>query len=316
MSTEENKATVRRWIEEGWNRRYWTVFDELAASTWIYHDPSLPTVRTRQDYTRWAGQTLGAFPDNQVTIEEMLADQDQVAVRHTFRGTHTGTIVTPMRLPATGKPVTVPGMTIVRLAGGKGVEVWNQVNTLGLLHQLGVMPAPEAASQDLPLGEQPEKGVTSLSTEDNKVATRRGFEEGWNHGKVAVFDELFAPTFRYRDPALPTALDTQGYKQLVTAMRQAFPDLQITVEDLIAEGDQVAVRLTLRGTHTSDLVTVMRLPATGKQVTESMIAFIRFTGGKAVEVWSQGDTLGFLQQLGVIPAPGQASSSLALRIGS
>jgi steroid delta-isomerase-like uncharacterized protein len=145
-----------------------------------------------------------------------------------------------------------------------------------------------------------------MSTEDNKATTRRGFEEGWNQGKVAVFDELFASTFSYHDPALPTGLNTQGYKQLVTAMRKAFPDLQITIEDLIAEGDQVAVRLTLRGTHTSDLVTVMHIPATGKQVTESIIAVIRFASGKAVEAWNQADTLGFLQQLGVVPAPGQA----------
>ena len=146
-----------------------------------------------------------------------------------------------------------------------------------------------------------------MSTEVNKAATRRGFEEGWNQGDVAVFDELFAPTFSYHDPALPTGLNTQGYKHLVTAMRKAFPDLHVTIEDLVAEGDEVAVRLTLRGTHTSDLVTVMHIPTIGKQVTESVIAVIRFTGGKAVEVWSQPDTLGFLQQLGVVPAPGQAS---------
>lgn len=146
-----------------------------------------------------------------------------------------------------------------------------------------------------------------MSTQDNKAATRLGFEEGWNHGQVEVFDELFAPTFSYHDPALPTALDTQGYKHLVTAMCQAFPDLHITMEDLIAEEDQVAVRLTLRGTHKSDLVTAMHIPATGKPVTESVIAVIRFAGGKVVEVWSQADTLGFLQQLGVIPTPGQAS---------
>ena len=146
-----------------------------------------------------------------------------------------------------------------------------------------------------------------MSTEDNKAATRRGFEEGWNQGKVDVFDELFASTFSYHDPALPNGLNTQGYKQLVTAMRKAFPDLQITIDDLIAEGDQVAVRLTLRGTHTGDLETVMHIPATGKQVTESIIALVRFAGVKAVEVWSQPDTLGFLQQLGVIRMPGQAS---------
>ena len=146
-----------------------------------------------------------------------------------------------------------------------------------------------------------------MSTEDNKAATRRGFEEGWNHGQVDVFDELCASTFSYHDPALPTGLNAQGYKQLVTAMRKAFPDLQVTIDDLIADQDQVAVRLTLRGTHMNDLVTAMHIPATGKQVTESVIALIRFTGGKAAEVWSQADTLGFLQQLGVIPAQGQAS---------
>jgi steroid delta-isomerase-like uncharacterized protein len=146
-----------------------------------------------------------------------------------------------------------------------------------------------------------------MSTEDNKAATRRGFEEGWNQGKVDVFDELFASTFGYHDPALPNGLNTQDYKQLVTAMRKAFPDLHMTIDDLIAEGDQVVVRLTLRGTHTGDLVTVMHISATGKQVTESIIAVIRFTGGKVAEVRSQPDTLGFLQQLGVIPTPGQES---------
>lgn len=146
-----------------------------------------------------------------------------------------------------------------------------------------------------------------MSTEDNKAATRRGFEEGWNQGKVAVFDELFSSTFSYHDPALPNGLNTQGYKQLVTAMRKAFPDLQITIDDLIAEGDQVAVRLTLRGTHTGDLVTPMPLPATGKQVTVSGITLVRLAGGKGVEVWNQVNTLGMLQQLGLVPPPGQAS---------
>jgi len=151
-----------------------------------------------------------------------------------------------------------------------------------------------------------------MTTEDNKAATRRGFEESWNQGKVDVFDELFASTFLYHDPTFPNGLRTQDYKRWVTAIRQAFPDLHLTIDDLIAEGDQVAVRLTLRGTHTSDLVTVMHMSATGKRVTESIIAVIRFTGGKVVEVWSQADTLGFLQRLGVIPTPGQ-SSSFALR---
>jgi len=67
-------------------------------------------------------------------------------MRWTFRGTHTGDLVTPMPLPATGKQVTVTGITIVHLAGGKGVEVWSQGDTMSFMQQLGVIPAPEQAT--------------------------------------------------------------------------------------------------------------------------------------------------------------------------
>ena len=146
MSTADNKANVRRWTEEGWNQRDWAVFDELAASNWVYHDPSLPNVHTLEDYKRWATETRDAFPDNHVTIEDMIAEGDQVVVRHTFRGTNTGDMVTPMPLPATGKQVMASGITIVRIAGGKGVEVWSQTDTLGIMQQLGLIPAPGQSS--------------------------------------------------------------------------------------------------------------------------------------------------------------------------
>lgn len=146
-----------------------------------------------------------------------------------------------------------------------------------------------------------------MSPEENKVTVRRAIEEGWNQGQVAVFDELNAPTFLYHDPGAPDVRTSDDYKRWITETLSAFPNLQITIEDVVAEGDQVAMRWTLRGTHTGDLVTPMPLPATGKQVTISGITIVRLAFGKGVEVWNQGDTLGFLQQLGVIPAPGQAS---------
>src|SRR5690242_18373375 len=126
MSPEENKATVRRAIETGWNQGQVAVFDELNDPTFIYHDPGAPGVRTSDDYKRWITQSRSAFPDLHLTIEDLIAEGDQVAMRWTLRGTHTGDLVTPMPLPATGKQVTMPGLTIVRLAFGKGVEVWNQ----------------------------------------------------------------------------------------------------------------------------------------------------------------------------------------------
>ena len=146
MSTEENKATFRRFTEEGVNQGNVAVFDELCAPTWVYHDPSFPDVRTLADYKRFIAETRSAFPDFQATIEDVIAEEDQVAARLTWHGTNTGDIVTPMHLPATNKRVNVTAMIIVRFAGGKGVEVWNQQDSLGLFQQLGLIPAPGQAS--------------------------------------------------------------------------------------------------------------------------------------------------------------------------
>ncbi len=142
MSTEENKATVRRYFEEVLNQGNLALVDELNAPNWVYHDPVVPDVRTREDYTQWFTAIRSAFPDFHVTIEDMIAEGDQVVVRYTWRGTNTGDFVTPMPIPATGKQVTMTGITIVRFAGGKGVEVWNQGDSLGLFQQLGLIPVP------------------------------------------------------------------------------------------------------------------------------------------------------------------------------
>jgi steroid delta-isomerase-like uncharacterized protein len=148
-----------------------------------------------------------------------------------------------------------------------------------------------------------------MSTEDNKAIARRFIEEGWNQGNLTVFDELCAPDYIYHDPV--SAVHTrEDYKQLVTEGRRVYPDFHLTIEDLIAEGDKVVVRYTLRGTNTGDLVTPsmpMPIPATGKKVTGPGISITRIAGGKAVETWNQADNLGALQQLGLIPVPAQAS---------
>ncbi len=146
-----------------------------------------------------------------------------------------------------------------------------------------------------------------MSTEDNKASMRRSIEEGVNQGNIAVFDELCAPNWVYHDPANPGVRTLEDYKRFVTETRSAFPDFQMTIEDLIAEGDKVVVRGTIRGTNTGDIETPMHIPATGKPITITGISIVRFAGGKAVEVWNQGDSLGLLQQLGLIPVPGQAS---------
>ncbi len=148
-----------------------------------------------------------------------------------------------------------------------------------------------------------------MSPEENKAKARRVFEEALNHGKVAVLDELCVPNFLYHEPSHPDIRTLEDYKRLITAFCSAFPDRHVTIDDVIAEEEQVVVRFMWRGTNTGEIVLPpMRIPATGKQVTVTEILIVRFADGKIVEAWDQADDLGLFQQLGLIPVPQPAGS--------
>jgi len=140
------------------------------------------------------------------------------------------------------------------------------------------------------------------STEANKASVRRFYDEVFNKKNRAAIVEFIDPNGI--DHALPPGLPAgiEGSKQFITMFLTAFPDLHFTVEDLIAEGDKVVARLTTRGTQQGAF---MGVPPTGKQVTVTAIDINRIVGGKTVEHWLQMDTLSLLQQLGVVPMPGQ-----------
>jgi len=141
-----------------------------------------------------------------------------------------------------------------------------------------------------------------MSTEENKAMVRRIFEEAINKGNLSVVDEVMASNYVYHFPGQDVK-GPEGFKQFIYMMRTAFPDLHITIDDMIAEGDRVATRETLRGTHKGDF---MGIAATGKQVTFTGMVFVHFVGGKEVEAWGSMDQLGMMQQLGVVPPMGQS----------
>jgi steroid delta-isomerase-like uncharacterized protein len=142
-----------------------------------------------------------------------------------------------------------------------------------------------------------------MSAEENKAIIRRFVDEVFNTGNMAAADELAAPDFLDHNPFPGTPPGLEGYKQGMRLFRAAFPDLEFILEDQIAEGDKVVARWTVRATHQGE---VMGIPPTGKRVTVTGIDIVRFAGGKMVESWNLWDTLGLLQQLGVMPTPGQA----------
>jgi len=138
-----------------------------------------------------------------------------------------------------------------------------------------------------------------MSVEANKAAFQRFFEEAANKGDLAVIDELFDSNVVYHLPGSEPVRGPEGVKGVVSAFRTAFPDLHVTIEQFIGEGETIAARVTPRGTNTGEL---MGMAPTGKQAQWSVVHVCRFSNGRIAEDRITFDQLGFLQQLGLAPA--------------
>jgi steroid delta-isomerase-like uncharacterized protein len=140
-----------------------------------------------------------------------------------------------------------------------------------------------------------------MSADQNKDIVRRVVDAG-NAGNVAALRALFAGDFVHHDPAIR---DLAGFLQFLGAVHAGVPDGYTTIEDLVAEGNRVSKRWTLRGTQTGALLGV---PPTNKQVVLQGISIYRIDGGLVKEIWWVTDTLGLLQQVGAIPQPEHAGA--------
>jgi predicted ester cyclase len=137
-----------------------------------------------------------------------------------------------------------------------------------------------------------------MSSEQNKAIVRRLIEEPWK-GDLSVVDELLDRSYVGYDPSVPEPLrGPDGFKENISTYRAAYSDARITVVDQIAEGDMVATRWTGRGTHDGDL---MDIAPTGKQVEVSGLTLSRLENGRVIEEYTNWDTFGMMQQLGVVP---------------
>ena len=137
MSVEENKALVRRHMEEYWNQGKLEIAAEIHAPDIVFHDPASPEINSSEAYNQFATMYHTAFPDIHFTIEDIVAAGDRVCTRWSCSGTHQGEL---MGIPATGKKTTTTGIDIYRIVGGKIAEEWVNWSTLGLMQQLGVIP--------------------------------------------------------------------------------------------------------------------------------------------------------------------------------
>ena len=137
-------------------------------------------------------------------------------------------------------------------------------------------------------------------SEQNKAVVRRWFEEVWNQGREAAIDEMFSAGAVAHGLG-DSELDVRGpaeFKAFAANIRGSIPDTHIGVEDIISEGDRVAVRVILKGTHTGQGLGV---PPTGRKVSIQGIIIVRIVDGQIVEGWNSYDQLGLLRQIGALP---------------
>ena len=133
----ENKAILRRYVEEIWNQGNASAIDELVSTNFVAHFPGSLEIRGLEEYRQSLTLFRAAFPDLHSTIEHVVAEGDKIATRWVSRGTHKGAY---MGIAPTDKQVSWTITTIYRIAGSKVEESWGDMDSLGLLQQLGVVP--------------------------------------------------------------------------------------------------------------------------------------------------------------------------------
>ena len=140
MSTEQNKALVRRMVDEIFNRGNMNLADEFLASDFVEREELPPGIPSgREGVTQLTTMLRSAFPDFKATIDDLVAEGDKVVIRQTWRGTHRSEF---MGVPPTGKSVSFGVIDILRIAGGKVVEHWGLMDSMSLMQQLGASPPP------------------------------------------------------------------------------------------------------------------------------------------------------------------------------
>ncbi len=285
---EANKTLERRVFDEIWNQGLLDVADEVFAPDATLH-LGADDVQGPEAFKAYVAGYRAAFPDIHWTVEDQIAEGEMVVTRLTGTGTHQGEL---MGIPPTGLPITVTAVATVRIAQGKIQESWNSWDALGLMQQLGVMPP---SREDYTWGAPSEVTGDPGDPAANTAQVLYVVQKFWNEHIVAALDSTHNPDALAHNPVIPGhPLPYQMYKHVCLAHLAAFPDFYVTNENVIAEGDKVAVRWTVDGTHLGEL---MGMPPTGRPVTFTGSTIYRLADGRIVETWWCYDALGMMQQI-------------------
>ncbi len=283
----EHRRLFERWFEELWNKKNYDVAYELVDPGFIAHGAG------GQDIPQGPDGVVGmvkawhaAMPDGRMTIDDIITEGEYSTIRMTWRATHMGQFG---EIPASGNQIEVTSFGIDRVVNGKITEGWGEVNLLSMFQQMGAIPSPEP-----PDAEQ-------ARVERNKAIISR-FYDAVNSKHTEVFFDLVHPKFVNHGGASGDIVGPTALLASLQVFYNAFPDWHVSEDYVVAQGDRVASRGTISGTH---LGTFFGHPPTGKKVSWTGIIIYRLDDeGKVIERWQDFDAVSMLQQTGIMPPMG------------
>jgi len=285
-----NKAIARRYFHEIMNQANKDTAYEILSDDFVFTLPTHPEPFHGPDGFLGLVQMLhGAFPDFYIDPQDMVANGDWVATRWVGGGTHTGGPLLTVKgnVEATGNYFQIDGMTWHTIKDGKIVESIGHEDTLGLMLQLGVIPATEGAAAE-------------TTAAENEALVAKYFGDIMSEGKLDVVEEILDPQFAFIIPTQPEPIvGYDAFKGFVGYLRNAFPDIKFTVLRQMAENNKVASRWQIEGTHKGEF---LGAPPTGNHIKDFGIDIFTIRHGKIVSVHVNENDFGLMQQLGVIPA--------------
>lgn len=279
----EYETFLHRWFEEVWNQKSEAAIEEMFAADGVANgltDADGNPLRGPESFKTLHRAFLSAYPDLKITIEDYLVAGDKITARCRVQGTHAGD---GLGVAPTNQPVEFTGVSIVKVEDGKITEAWNEFDFMKMYSQVGAFSL-----------------ASNPAADENESVLRRWFEEVWNNKSEAAIDEMLTDETVHHGLGGAETTDVRGienFKEFHRRFLSIFPDLQVTVEDVVAKGEKVAARFTARGTHTGD---GLGIAPTGRQVEFSGSGICAIRDGKFVEVWNEVDFMKMYSQLGVL----------------
>jgi predicted ester cyclase len=225
-----------------------------------------------------------AIPDLHFSLEDIVVEGDTLGMRVNGEGTHNGNL---FGIEPTGNFVRWSGHRILKIRDGKFSEGSNQLDQVGIMQQIGVMPP-------MVMPGEPE------DTEANRASIKRLYD-GLSTGNLDILDQIFDPlAVIHGDSMAPLSRGPGAYKKIFEPVRAAFPDLKFEVESSVAQDDKIVSSVRWTGTHSNTFMGF--IPPSNKQMSWTEMLTDRFEKGKIVERWYNTDALGLFRQLGLAPS--------------